>query len=98
MPAELFFQTMGVAPLPMWHRMRWSGEAKRACGEMGLHPQATFVTHTSGDTVSIQPLKQRHHDAARTSKCLTQFTHTCGSVFGNELGHLRFHSLKALTQ
>src|SRR5215813_2741589 len=98
MRAEPCFRTMEAARFPMQHRMRSPGEAKHACGEMGLHPQGTFVTNAAGDTVSIQSLKQGHHDAARTPKCLTQLAHSCGSVFGNEFGHLRLHAVEALAQ
>src|SRR5262245_27377964 len=97
MRADLLFRTMEESHCPMRHRTNWPGGARRACDEGDLWAQAAFVTRTDRDSLSVQALQQGHHDTARTPKCLTQFAHSCGSVFGNEFSYARLHALKALT-
>src|SRR5438034_11419626 len=98
MLAELLFRTTGAARSPIRHRMRWPGEAKPSCGEMVLYPQVAFVTRPDCNAVVIEPFQQRYHDTSRASQRLAQLAHSCGSVFGNEFGHLRLHALKTLAQ
>jgi len=49
--------------------------------------QGALVTIRRGEPFSIQPFQQRTM-TRRESERLAQLAHSCGSVFGNEFGHL----------
>src|SRR5262245_14333077 len=60
--------------------------------------QDSLVSQASGNTVSIQPLEHRDHDAARTLQCLAQLAYSGRSILGNEFRDSRPHPFEVFPQ